>query len=174
MLPCRLTLLDVRNVTLQYLKQRPYSMATAHKSRTSQRVSGAHLRPSTLSYRQLVKSRTSQGVSNTHSKPFTLSHRLLATQTTADEKIEEITELYATAKDEFEIAAEETEKMTVYAEDDRGAAREALTALQTAYKEIVEGQDRQLGDEVKRRAGHRLRELEEAVSAMEERARSQD
>src|SRR4051812_43370556 len=35
----------------------------------------------------------------------------------ADARIEEITELYATAQDEFEIAMEETEKQTVYAQD---------------------------------------------------------
>src|SRR5262245_16675773 len=38
-----------------------------------------------------------------------------------EEAIEEIQELYGTARDEFEIAAEETEKNTTYAADDRAA-----------------------------------------------------
>ena len=60
--------------------------------------------------------------------------RWLSSKSAADEKIEEITELYATAQDEFEIAMEETEKMSVYAEEDRKAAREELTRVQEAYK----------------------------------------
>ena len=40
--------------------------------------------------------------------------------------MENITDLYATAKDEFEIAMEETEANTVYAADDRLAAIEAF------------------------------------------------
>ncbi|PNS21806.1 hypothetical protein CAC42_404 [Sphaceloma murrayae] len=92
----------------------------------------------------------------------------------ADEKIEEITELFATAKDEFEIAYEETEKMTVYAEDDRAAAREELEKVQAAYKEVVEGADKELAEEVQRRIGQRIRELEQGVKAMEELAQNQD
>lgn len=81
---------------------------------------------------------------------------------------------YATARDEFEIAAEETEKQTVYAQDDRDAAREELTKLQEAYTAYVEGEDKALGDEIKRRIGQRIRELENAVTAMEEMAIEQD
>lgn len=92
----------------------------------------------------------------------------------ADEKIEEITELYATAQDEFEIAMEETEKQTVYAEEDRTAAREELTKVQEAYKAVVEGPDSELASEVKRRIGQRIRELEQGVAAMEEVAQNQD
>ncbi|TKX21013.1 hypothetical protein C1H76_6553 [Elsinoe australis] len=92
----------------------------------------------------------------------------------ADEKIEEITELYATAKDEFEIAYEETEKVSVYAEDDRAAAREELEKVQAAYREVVDGADRELAEEVQRRIGQRIRELEQGVKAMEELAQNQD
>jgi len=92
----------------------------------------------------------------------------------ADEKIEQITELYATAQDEFEIAMEETEKVTVYAEEDRKAAREELTKVQEAYNAIVNGSDQQLAEEVKRRIGQRIRELEQGVAAMEELALHQD
>jgi hypothetical protein len=78
--------------------------------------------------------------------------------------------LYGTAKDEFEIASEESEKNTTYAPDDRAAAREELDALLGYYKGVVEGDDRGAADEVKRRVGHRIRELENAVLAMEEAA----
>jgi TFIIF-interacting CTD phosphatase-like protein len=102
-------------------------------------------------------------------------HRSYATHRTADEALEHLTDLYATAKDEFEIAAEETEQNTIYAADDRAAARAELTKLQDAYRAVVdEGQDAQLAEEVKRRVGSRVRELERAVEAMEEAAMNQD
>lgn len=82
--------------------------------------------------------------------------------------------MYATAKDEFEIAAEETEANTVYAEEDRAAAREELTKVQEAYKAVLEGPDQEVAEEVKRRIGQRIRELENAVIAMEEMAMNQD
>ena len=85
-----------------------------------------------------------------------------------DEAIEEIQELYGTARDEFEIAAEETEKNTTYAADDRTAAREELDRLLEYYGGIVEGSDRAVAEEVKRRVGQRIRELEQAVIGMEE------
>lgn len=88
--------------------------------------------------------------------------------TEADARIEEITELYATAYDEFEIAMEETEKQTTYAESDRAAAREELDKVLEAYKAVVEGEDRELAEEVKRRIGSRVRELEMGVIRMEE------
>lgn len=77
---------------------------------------------------------------------------------------------YATAKDEFEIAAEETEANTVYAADDRAAAREALDELKETYNSVVEGPNREVGDEVKRRVGQRIRELDNAIVALEEAA----
>lgn len=92
----------------------------------------------------------------------------------ADERIEEITELFATAQDEFEIAMEETEKQTVYAQDDRDAARQELEKVLEAYKAAVEGEDRELAEEVKRRIGHRVRELEMGVKRMEEMAMEHD
>ena len=74
---------------------------------------------------------------------------------------------YATAKDEFEIAAEETEKKTVYAADDRAAAQEELTKFKEAYEKAINSAD---GEQIKNRIGSRVRELERAVEAMEERA----
>jgi hypothetical protein len=91
-------------------------------------------------------------------------------QQAVDEAIEEIQELYGTAKDEFEIAFEESEKNTTYAADDRAAARVELDSLLEYYRGVVEGEDRAVADEVKRRVGQRIRELENAVLAMEEAA----
>ncbi|OJD36940.1 uncharacterized protein BKCO1_9000117 [Diplodia corticola] len=96
--------------------------------------------------------------------------RYFSSKRIADEKIDEIQELYATAKDEFEIAAEETEGNTVYAADDRAAAREALDELKAAYEAVVGGDNREVGEEVKRRIGQRIRELDNAVVALEEAA----
>lgn len=69
---------------------------------------------------------------------------------------------------------EETEKATVYAEEDRKAAREELTKVQEAYKSVVDGMDAHVAEEVKRRIGQRIRELEQGVAAMEEMAMNQD
>lgn len=95
-------------------------------------------------------------------------------QEAVDAAIEEIQELYGTARDEFDIASEESEKNTTYAPDDRAAAREELDKLLEYYKGIVEGEDRGVADEVKRRVGGRIRELEHAVLAMEEAALHHD
>ncbi|KAJ8612181.1 hypothetical protein MRB53_037571 [Persea americana] len=75
---------------------------------------------------------------------------------------------------QFEMAMEETEKMTIYAEDDRAAARQELDKVEAAYNEIVDGADQDLGEEVRRRIGQRIRELSAAVKAMEELAQNQD
>jgi hypothetical protein len=69
---------------------------------------------------------------------------------------------------------EETEKMTVYAEDDRQAAREELDKLTKMLTDVVEGEDKELGEEIKKRVGGRIRELENAVKNMEELAMHQD
>ncbi|KAI8938711.1 hypothetical protein NX059_004577 [Plenodomus lindquistii] len=95
-------------------------------------------------------------------------------QSAVDAAMDEISELYGTARDEFEIASEESEKNTMYAEDDRAAAREELDKLVEFYKSVVEGGDERVGEEVRRRVGGRIRELEGAVVAMEERAIEHD
>jgi len=84
--------------------------------------------------------------------------------------MESITELYATAKDEFEIAVEETEKKTVYAADDREAAQQALQMLKDGFEKAVKESDPEVGKEVQSRVGQRIRELENAVKVMEEMA----
>lgn len=84
--------------------------------------------------------------------------------------MESLTDLYSTAKDEFEIAAEETEKKTVYAAEDREAAKEALANLKEAYEKAVKESAPDVAKEVQSRTGPRIRELENAVTAMEEMA----
>jgi len=93
-----------------------------------------------------------------------------AGRSVADEKIEAIQELYWTARDELEMAHEETAKNTVYAADDRAAALDALHKVRAAYQSAVRDGPPAVGDEVERRIGHRLRELEGAVRQMEELA----
>ncbi|KAA8571110.1 hypothetical protein EYC84_000459 [Monilinia fructicola] len=90
-----------------------------------------------------------------------------ATATPADAIIEELTEQYGVARDEFEIASEETDKHSVYASDDRAAAVEELQKLKVMYSQAIEGEH---GEEIKRRVGQRVRELEQGVAALEERA----
>lgn len=84
---------------------------------------------------------------------------------------------YATAKDELEIASEETDKKSVYAEDDRKAAREEFERLKGRYEEVVrsgsgDGEEGG-GEEVRRRVGQRVRELEGAVEGLEEKGREE-
>ncbi|KUJ16129.1 uncharacterized protein LY89DRAFT_685170 [Mollisia scopiformis] len=96
-----------------------------------------------------------------------VARRQYSTKSSADSLIEDIQEQYATARDEFEIAAEETEKKSVYAADDRAAAREELDKLKSMYEEALRGAD---GEEIKSRVGQRIRELDSAVQAMEKSA----
>jgi cell fate (sporulation/competence/biofilm development) regulator YlbF (YheA/YmcA/DUF963 family) len=84
--------------------------------------------------------------------------------------MESLNELYATARDEFEIAAEETEKKTVYAADDRAAASEAFQALKEGYDRVIRQGSPEVAKEVQERVGQRIRELENAIMAMEEMA----
>jgi hypothetical protein len=84
--------------------------------------------------------------------------------------MENLTDLYSTARDEFEIAAEETEKKTVYAASDREAAAEALSALKEAYEKALRETSPEVSKEIQSRVGQRIRELENAVKAMEELA----
>lgn len=118
--------------------------------------------------------------------------RHISSKSAADEKIDDIQDLsepyrnseesrllivrlsYATAKDEFDIAIEETEKQTVYAQDDRQAAREELNKLNAEYKSVIEGADKHLADQIRQRVGQRIRELDSAVKNMEELAQNQD
>jgi hypothetical protein len=81
--------------------------------------------------------------------------------------MDKLQDQYATARDEFEMATEETEKKTLYAEGDREAARDELETLKEMYEKALEGKD---GEEIKRRIGQRIRELDNAVEALEKSA----
>ena len=101
---------------------------------------------------------------------MTSHSRQYAAPLPADSIVETLTELYGTARDEFEIAAEETEKKTVYAADDRQAAQEAFQELKKAYEDALTQSEPEVGKEVQGRVGHRLRELGNALTALEESA----
>lgn len=87
-----------------------------------------------------------------------------------------IEQLYENATEEFQIAAEETQGNTVYAPDDRAAAKAEVERLEGFYKEVVEGTgyEQSVREEVRRRAGGRVRELVNAMTALEERAMAHD
>ena len=55
----------------------------------------------------------------------------------------------------------------MYAADDRAAAREELEKFKGVYERAIGSVD---GEKIKGRIGSRVRELERAVEAMEERA----
>lgn len=84
--------------------------------------------------------------------------------------MENLTDLYGTAKDEFEIAAEETEKKSTYGAEDREAAHEAFQVLKDAYSRAISEGDEGTKKEVERRVGPRIRELEGALKNMDEMA----
>jgi uncharacterized protein YbjQ (UPF0145 family) len=90
--------------------------------------------------------------------------------------MERIEELYENATEEFQIAAEETEGNTVYASDDRDAARAEVDKLQEFYKGVVEGTgyEQDVRAEVRKRAGGRIRELANAMEALEAKAIEHD
>ncbi|KAM0313138.1 hypothetical protein ACHAO8_005778 [Botrytis cinerea] len=100
-------------------------------------------------------------------RTHTHERRGYATATPADALIEDLTEQYGVARDEFEIASEETDKRSVYASADREAAVEELHKLKNMYAAAIEGE---YGEEIKRRVGSRVRELEQGVMALEARA----
>lgn len=84
--------------------------------------------------------------------------------------MENLNDLYSTAKDEFEMAAEETEKKTIYAADDREAAKEAFGLLKEAYEKAIRKCDPDTAKQVQSRTGPRIKELENALTAVEEMA----
>ncbi|KAB8213046.1 hypothetical protein BDV33DRAFT_185570 [Aspergillus novoparasiticus] len=153
-----------------------------------------------------VRSTTTKPLS-LYAPQFTTQARWGSTQTSsgksqADLMVEELQELYETAKDEFEIATDSTNGTTIYAASDRESARDALNQLSAvfalyttdmaSYGESHQPQQTQPDDsgsqmvstyfdpgdiapevrqEVKRRVGQRVRELANAVEALEERAK---
>jgi molybdopterin converting factor small subunit len=88
--------------------------------------------------------------------------------------MENLNDLYGTAKDEFEIAMEETDGNTVYAADDRAAAHQAFKLLKEGYEQAVRESDPETGKEVQGRVGQRIRELEAALENMDKMAMVRD
>ena len=66
------------------------------------------------------------------------------------------------------MAAEETEKKTVYASDDRKAAKEAIQQLKDGYDKAVKLASPQVAEEIRGRVSQRIRELDNAYTALEE------
>ena len=58
----------------------------------------------------------------------------------------------------------------MYAADDRAAAQDELAKLKEAFQAAVLAEG---GEEIQRRIGQRIRELDNAVTALEERAMEQ-
>jgi len=120
------------------------------------------IQPSTIpSLRTQTRTYASPTSTPASSLPFTSSSTHAKT---ADALLEDLQDQYATARDEFEIATEETEKKTVYAADDREAARKEFDALKDMFESACAGPH---GEEVKRRVGQRVRELENALKGLE-------
>lgn len=121
---------------------------------------GGHPTPTTIAR---LFSTTRPHLSNNQPPTSTLAAQAI------DNAIEQIQELYGTARDEFEMAVEETEKETIYAAEDRRAAREALDNLLEYYNNVVvQGKDAAVAEVVKNRVGQRIRELEQAVCGLEQ------
>jgi len=89
-----------------------------------------------------------------------------------DEAMEEITDAYEAAKEEFQIASEETQDNTVYAADDRAAARSEFDKLKTLFDQYMVGEslDANAKEQLEKRAGQRIKELEQALRSMEDEA----
>ncbi|KAK6502828.1 hypothetical protein TWF481_007871 [Arthrobotrys musiformis] len=85
-----------------------------------------------------------------------------------DVKVEDLSELYASARDEFEIALEETAKNTIYARDDRQTAREEFEKFKLAYSDALSLSSDDEAKEIKTRVGQRLREMESAIERLRE------
>ncbi|GIK02779.1 hypothetical protein Aspvir_006840 [Aspergillus viridinutans] len=62
-----------------------------------------------------------------------LTRRFSTGRSQADLLVEELQDLYETAKDEFEIATDSTASSTIYAASDRESARDALNQLLAVY-----------------------------------------
>ncbi|KAI9768703.1 MAG: hypothetical protein M1840_004698 [Geoglossum simile] len=92
--------------------------------------------------------------------------RFYVVKSGADIKIDDLQEQYMIAKDEFEIAVEETSKKSVYARGDRETAREELARLKELYAAATEDSEASVAAEIKKRVGQRVRELEGAVEEL--------
>jgi len=78
--------------------------------------------------------------------------------------------------EELQIAAEETKENTVYAADDRAAAKDEFNKLKDLYEQYMVGESlsQQAKDEVDRRIGRKLKEIEETLRKLEDEAADKD
>lgn len=154
----------------RFLAQRTLRLASVHSTGRLATIPRRHLHLQNARPSRFVQPRQTQQL-----RTATTDTASSSPQNTpaGDAAVEEITELYATAYDEFEIASESTEDNATYAEEDRKAAREELDRVLEAYKKVGEG-DSGTAEEVRRRIGQRIRELEQGVKAMEEKAMERD
>ncbi|PQE19501.1 Major facilitator superfamily general substrate transporter protein [Rutstroemia sp. NJR-2017a WRK4] len=137
--------------------------------RSSFRRSAMRSFSSSHAYRPLLLTSTLRPTKPNHTPlPHSRTFSTPPEPESADALIEQLTDQYGTARDEFEIASEETDKKSIYAADDRAAAFEEWDVLKEMYERALEGP---FGEEVRSRVGHRIRELERGLEGLEERAR---
>jgi hypothetical protein len=76
----------------------------------------------------------------------------------------------------LQIASEETKDNTIYAADDRAAARSEFDKLKALFDQYMVGESLSAEgkEQITNRAGRRIRELEQALNALEEEAKNQD
>lgn len=68
------------------------------------------------------------------------------------------------------MAAEETAEKTVYASDDREAAKDAIKQLIDAYNKAIQLSSPEVAEEIRGRVSQRIRELDNAYTLLEESA----
>jgi len=66
------------------------------------------------------------------------------------------------------LAAEETEKRSIYASEDRATAREELSKLEETFENAVSSSTADEASEIKGRVGQRIRELKNAIENLNE------
>jgi len=146
---------------------RPWARPS-HRSLSLALVNGARTRPCTCSVQLRAP------ISRINVRTF--AERATKPHAGADEAIEEIQAQYETAMEELQIAAEETKENTVYAADDRAAAKDEFNKLKDLYEQYMVGESlsQQAKDEVDRRIGRKLKEIEETLRKLEDEAADKD
>lgn len=124
--PLRLHLQPTRLTTITTASRPLHNVSTTLPLTTNKRTNN---QPLTASHRNTIPQSSQQPQPQTHlRKPYSTTQ-----PPTANHLIEELQDLYETAKDEFEIATDSTETATIYAASDRESARDALNQLCTVY-----------------------------------------
>lgn len=87
---------------------------------------------------------------------------------------DDIEEQYATAQDEYEIALEETQNGTIYAEDDRKAAKEQIERVLKQYIAAMKGGNSEAADKLSKGLHEKIRQLVEDMEKLESMANAHD